>query len=69
MKKVKGYFLNALYFSAQVPLVAANDLKSEMEGLHYREHKRLAIQGQIMAVYYVTLPEETLSDQVGFIDI
>uniref|UniRef100_A0A8C7L7D5 RPA1 related single stranded DNA binding protein, X-linked n=1 Tax=Oncorhynchus kisutch TaxID=8019 RepID=A0A8C7L7D5_ONCKI len=55
--------------SAQVPLVAANDLKSEMEGLHYREHKRLAIQGQIMAVYYVTLPEETLSDQVGFIDI
>ncbi|KAM9498279.1 RPA-related protein RADX-like isoform 2-T4 [Salvelinus alpinus] len=49
--------------SAQVPLVAANDLKSEMEGLHYREHKRLAIQGQIMAVQYVTLPEETLSDQ------
>ncbi|XP_041750854.1 RPA-related protein RADX isoform X2 [Coregonus clupeaformis] len=49
--------------SAQVPLVAANELKSEMEGLHYREHKRLAIQGQIMAVQYVTWPEETLSDQ------
>ncbi|XP_014052278.1 RPA-related protein RADX isoform X3 [Salmo salar] len=49
--------------SAQVPLVAANDLKSELEGLHYREHKRLAIQGQVMAVQYVTLPEETLSDQ------
>ncbi|KAL0994205.1 hypothetical protein UPYG_G00119210 [Umbra pygmaea] len=49
--------------SGQIPLVAANDLKREMEGLHYREHKRLAIQGQIMAVRYVIWPESASSDQ------
>ncbi|XP_077360921.1 LOW QUALITY PROTEIN: RPA-related protein RADX [Festucalex cinctus] len=36
-----------------VPLVAASDLKKELETLQYREHKKVAIQGQIMAVRYV----------------
>ncbi|XP_028276618.1 RPA-related protein RADX [Parambassis ranga] len=39
--------------SAQVPLVAASDLKMELETLQYREHKKLAIQGQIAAVRYM----------------
>lgn len=39
--------------SVQVPLVAASDLKKELETLQYREHKRLAIQGQITAVQYL----------------
>ncbi|XP_030009488.1 RPA-related protein RADX isoform X2 [Sphaeramia orbicularis] len=39
--------------TAQIPLVAFTDLKREIETLHYREHKRLAIQGQIMAVQYM----------------
>ncbi|XP_034034633.1 RPA-related protein RADX isoform X2 [Thalassophryne amazonica] len=43
--------------SAQIPLVAATDLKQELESLQYREHKRLAIQGQITAVRYVKYPE------------
>lgn len=42
--------------SAQVPLVAAADLKKEFETLQYREHKRLAIQGQIMAVLFIKHP-------------
>uniref|UniRef100_A0A8C6SZ14 RPA1 related single stranded DNA binding protein n=1 Tax=Neogobius melanostomus TaxID=47308 RepID=A0A8C6SZ14_9GOBI len=42
--------------SAQVPLVAAADLKKEFESLQYREHKRLAIQGQIMAVLFIKHP-------------
>ncbi|KAJ7995889.1 hypothetical protein DPEC_G00231390 [Dallia pectoralis] len=52
--------------SAQVPLVAATDLRREMESLRYREHKRLAIQGQIKAVQYVMWPQEVLSDQQTF---
>uniref|UniRef100_A0A3Q2XL78 RPA1 related single stranded DNA binding protein n=1 Tax=Hippocampus comes TaxID=109280 RepID=A0A3Q2XL78_HIPCM len=36
-----------------VPLVAASDLKKELETLQYREHKKLAIQGQITTVRYV----------------
>lgn len=39
--------------SAQTLLVAAADLKREMEILQYREHKRFAIQGQITAVRYM----------------
>ncbi|XP_041865133.1 RPA-related protein RADX isoform X2 [Melanotaenia boesemani] len=39
--------------SGQVPLVAAADLKRELETLQYREHKKLAIQGQITAVRYM----------------
>ncbi|XP_068187226.1 RPA-related protein RADX [Antennarius striatus] len=38
--------------SAQAHLVAAADLKRELETLQYREHKRLGIQGQITAVCY-----------------
>lgn len=37
----------------RVPLVAASDLKKELETLQYREHKKLAIQGQITAIRYV----------------
>ncbi|XP_061608742.1 RPA-related protein RADX [Phyllopteryx taeniolatus] len=39
--------------SEQVPLVSVSDLKKELETLQYREHKKLAIQGQITAVRYV----------------
>ncbi|TNN79221.1 putative protein CXorf57 [Liparis tanakae] len=39
--------------SAQAPLVAASDLKKELETLHYREHKKVAIQGHITAVRYI----------------
>ncbi|XP_035999204.1 RPA-related protein RADX [Fundulus heteroclitus] len=38
--------------SGQIPLVSASDLKRELESLQYREHKKLAIQGQITAVRY-----------------
>ncbi|TNM85063.1 hypothetical protein fugu_009241 [Takifugu bimaculatus] len=41
--------------SAQTLLVAVADLKTEMETLQYREHKRFAIQGQISAVRYTEL--------------
>ncbi|KAK5918355.1 hypothetical protein CgunFtcFv8_003128 [Champsocephalus gunnari] len=47
--------------SAQVPLVAAADLKKEMETLQYREHKKVAIQGQITAVRYTKHPKSTES--------
>ncbi|XP_071317465.1 RPA-related protein RADX isoform X2 [Trachinotus anak] len=47
--------------SAQVPLVAAADLKRELETLQYREHKKLAIQGQITAVRYMKTPKATAS--------
>ncbi|XP_074527561.1 RPA-related protein RADX isoform X2 [Halichoeres trimaculatus] len=39
--------------SAQAPLVAAADLKKELENLQYREHKKVAIQGQVAAVRYM----------------
>lgn len=45
--------------SAQAPLVAAADLKRELETLQYREHKKLAIQGQITAVRYMKSPKTT----------
>ncbi|XP_047462886.1 RPA-related protein RADX isoform X2 [Mugil cephalus] len=43
--------------SIQVPLVAVADLKKELETLQYREHKKLAIQGQITAVRYMKSPK------------
>nr|XP_020454733.1 uncharacterized protein CXorf57 homolog isoform X1 [Monopterus albus] len=43
--------------SGQVPLVAAADLKRELETLQYREHKKLAIQGQITTVRYLRVLE------------
>ncbi|XP_033498804.2 RPA-related protein RADX isoform X1 [Epinephelus lanceolatus] len=45
--------------SAQTPLVAAADLKKELETLQYREHKKLALQGQITAVRYMKHPKTT----------
>ncbi|KAJ3589671.1 hypothetical protein NHX12_010514 [Muraenolepis orangiensis] len=36
-----------------VALVAASDLQGELESLHYREHRRLAVQGLIIAVRFV----------------
>ncbi|XP_035251084.1 RPA-related protein RADX [Anguilla anguilla] len=44
--------------SAEVPVVPAGKLQEELESLQYREHKRVAIQGQITAVQYVPWPEE-----------
>ncbi|KAJ8348848.1 hypothetical protein SKAU_G00274370 [Synaphobranchus kaupii] len=44
--------------TAEVPVVPASKLQEEVKSLHYREHKRLAIQGQITAVRYVLWPEE-----------
>ncbi|KAM6983494.1 RPA-related protein RADX [Tautogolabrus adspersus] len=46
---------------AQAPLVAVADLKKELETLQYREHKKLAIQGQITAVRYTKCPKATES--------
>ncbi|XP_041808385.1 RPA-related protein RADX isoform X2 [Chelmon rostratus] len=49
--------------SAQGPLVAAADLKRELETLQFREHKQLAIQGQITAVRYIKSPKTTESQR------
>ncbi|XP_058482988.1 RPA-related protein RADX [Solea solea] len=49
--------------SAQVPLVSAADLKTELETLQYREHKKLAIQGQITSVSYMKTPKTTQSQE------
>ncbi|KAM6907551.1 RPA-related protein RADX [Xenentodon cancila] len=43
--------------SGQVPLVSVADLRRELETMQYREHKKLAIQGQITAVLYTTNPK------------
>ncbi|XP_024121533.1 RPA-related protein RADX isoform X4 [Oryzias melastigma] len=43
--------------AGQVPLIAAADLKRELETLQYREHKRHAFQGQITAVQYLRSPK------------
>ncbi|KAK9536306.1 hypothetical protein VZT92_006099 [Zoarces viviparus] len=45
--------------STQAPLVAAADLKKELETLQYREHKKVALQGQITAVRYMKNPKTT----------
>ncbi|XP_031712897.1 RPA-related protein RADX isoform X2 [Anarrhichthys ocellatus] len=47
--------------STQAPLVAAADLKKELETLQYREHKKVALQGQITAVRYMKNPKTTES--------
>ncbi|XP_056140228.1 RPA-related protein RADX [Lampris incognitus] len=49
--------------SARIPLVAFDDLKKEIQSLQYREHKRLAIQGQIVAVQYLKCPKEAESEK------
>lgn len=38
-----------------------DDLKRELETLQYREHKKLAIQGQITVVRYMKTPKTTES--------
>ena len=62
------YSVNTLTFycllPAAVPLVSAAELKLELESLQYREHRRLAVQGHIMAVTYLTCPKSP--DQVLF---
>ncbi|XP_054611750.1 RPA-related protein RADX isoform X2 [Dunckerocampus dactyliophorus] len=52
--------------SEQVPLVAVSDLKKELETLQYREHKKLAIQGQITAVRYVEKSSMTEAQGPGW---
>ncbi|XP_030638882.1 RPA-related protein RADX [Chanos chanos] len=47
----------------QIPVVALADLKEGLKSLCYREHKRLAIQGQIVAVQYHSRPEEASQAQ------
>lgn len=42
--------------------MAVADLKTELETLHYREHKKLAIQGQITAVRFIK-PLQTTETQ------
>ncbi|KAJ8266475.1 hypothetical protein GJAV_G00130840 [Gymnothorax javanicus] len=44
--------------TTEVPVVPVSKLQEELEGLHYRERKRLAILGHITAVEYVLWPEE-----------
>ncbi|XP_029957715.1 RPA-related protein RADX isoform X2 [Salarias fasciatus] len=51
--------------SVQVPLVSAEDLKQELASLQYREHKKLAIQGQITAVRYMERPKVPDAHQPG----
>ncbi|XP_054899999.1 RPA-related protein RADX isoform X2 [Poeciliopsis prolifica] len=48
--------------SGQVPLVAASDLKRELESLQYREHKKLAIQGEITAIRYTNYPKKVSNE-------
>ncbi|XP_014852320.1 PREDICTED: uncharacterized protein CXorf57-like isoform X2 [Poecilia mexicana] len=48
--------------SGQVPLVAASDLKRELESLQYREHKKLAIQGEITAIRYRNDPKKVSNE-------
>uniref|UniRef100_A0A3P8W5V0 RPA-related protein RADX n=1 Tax=Cynoglossus semilaevis TaxID=244447 RepID=A0A3P8W5V0_CYNSE len=38
-------------------LVDDSDLKKEFETLQYREHKRMAIQGEIVAIQYIKTPK------------
>uniref|UniRef100_A0A3B4H4A5 RPA1 related single stranded DNA binding protein n=1 Tax=Pundamilia nyererei TaxID=303518 RepID=A0A3B4H4A5_9CICH len=55
---VGGYYPYIVFqIMCYIPLVAAADLKRELETLQYREHKKLAIQGQIAAVQYMETPE------------
>ncbi|XP_066570872.1 RPA-related protein RADX isoform X2 [Amia ocellicauda] len=44
--------------TAPIPMIATKELEREIETLHYREHKRLAVQGLITAVQYVSGPGE-----------
>lgn len=41
-------------FAVESVLKAIGELGEEIEGLHYREHKRIAIQGIISAIRYIS---------------
>lgn len=60
-----------LYFIilGQVPLIAAADLKRELETLQYREHKRHAFQGQITAVQYLRSPKTSGVEETEVLDL
>ncbi|XP_042196724.1 RPA-related protein RADX isoform X2 [Callorhinchus milii] len=47
--------------AAETFLTSTNELKKEIEKLHYREHKRILIQGVIGAVQYVSHSDSTQS--------
>ncbi|XP_061903986.1 RPA-related protein RADX [Entelurus aequoreus] len=51
--------------SEQVPLVAVSDLKKVLVTLHYREHTKVAIQGQITAVRFVEKSSTTKAQGPG----
>uniref|UniRef100_A0A671N2M0 RPA1 related single stranded DNA binding protein n=1 Tax=Sinocyclocheilus anshuiensis TaxID=1608454 RepID=A0A671N2M0_9TELE len=40
------------------PITAVADLKGELESLQYREHRRVAVQGYLVAVQYHTWPTQ-----------
>ncbi|XP_030065128.1 RPA-related protein RADX isoform X2 [Microcaecilia unicolor] len=46
-------------------LITTHELKKEIENLHYREHKRVAIQGIIAAVRYISCSNVTEEDVSG----
>ncbi|KAI4904178.1 hypothetical protein NFI96_022117 [Prochilodus magdalenae] len=50
--------------AASSPLTAVADLQAEIESLHYRERRRVAIQGHITAVRYHRWPQEALQPGV-----
>ncbi|XP_027886936.1 RPA-related protein RADX isoform X2 [Xiphophorus couchianus] len=52
--------------AGQVPLVAASDLKRELESLQYREHKKLAIQGEITAIRYTNYPKKVSNEPKNY---
>ncbi|XP_032432982.1 RPA-related protein RADX isoform X3 [Xiphophorus hellerii] len=57
---------SATYTSGQVPLVAVSDLKRELESLQYREHKKLAIQGEITAIRYTNYPKKVSNEPKNY---
>ncbi|XP_023197829.1 RPA-related protein RADX isoform X3 [Xiphophorus maculatus] len=57
---------SATYTAGQVPLVAVSDLKRELESLQYREHKKLAIQGEITAIRYTNYPKKVSNEPKNY---
>lgn len=43
-----------LLFAVESVLTTISEMEKEIESLHYREHKRIAIQGIISAIRYVS---------------
>lgn len=42
------------FFAVELVLKAIGDTGKEIEDLHYREHKRIAVQGIISAIRYIS---------------